>query len=292
MGRIEVTEFTDSGCPWAYSASPALAVLLWRYGDQLDWRTVMIGLAEDGAVYVDRGYTPTRAALGSLMFKRFGMPFLRSPRERVLATYPGCRTVIATRRMFPELERHVLRSIQFAWFNTDLLLDEPAALRTAISRVEGLDADAVIAAIDDPETEAAFMADREMTRQAQGGPTEFQGKARQTDGPVRYSAPSLIFTAQDGRRLEAGGFQSIEAYDVCIANLDTSLERRPPAEDPVQALNAFGYPLATQEVAAVMTHNNMPVDHLAAESALIEALGEGRVERIALGDDALWRPAA
>ena len=41
-----------------------------------------------------------------------------------------------------------------------------------------------------------------------------------------------------------------------------------------------------------MTHNNMPVDHLAAESALIEALGEGRVERIALGDDALWRPAA
>ena len=30
---ISVTHFTDPGCPWAYSASPALAVLHWRYGD-------------------------------------------------------------------------------------------------------------------------------------------------------------------------------------------------------------------------------------------------------------------
>jgi 2-hydroxychromene-2-carboxylate isomerase len=291
MGRIKVTEFTDSGCPWAYSQSPDLAVLKWRYGDQLEWRTVMIGLAESGDIYVERGYTTTRAALGSLAFKRFGMPFLRAPRERVLGTYPACKTVIAARRLQPELERHVMRSIQFAWFNTDLLLDEPQALRTAIKRVEGLDADAVIAALDDPETQAAFEADREETRRADGGPTEFQGKARQTDGPVRFSAPSLIFEADDGRRLEAGGFQSIEVYDACIANLDTSLERRPPAEDAVQALGGFPYPLATQEVAAVMAHNLQPVDHEAAERALIEALGEGRVERIALGDDALWRAA-
>ena len=44
---------------------------------------------------------------------------------------------------------------------------------------------------------------------------------------MRYSAPSLIFTAGAGsageRRLEAGGFQTIEAYDVLIANLDPSL---------------------------------------------------------------------
>ena len=36
MAKIDVTEYTDAGCPWAYSASPALAVLRWRYAEQLN----------------------------------------------------------------------------------------------------------------------------------------------------------------------------------------------------------------------------------------------------------------
>ncbi|HUA10579.1 MAG TPA: DsbA family protein [Solirubrobacteraceae bacterium] len=291
MAGLAVTEFTDSGCPWAYSASPALAVLRWRYGAQLEWRTVMIGLADDPQVYVERGYTTTRAAVGVLSFKRYGMPFAAEPRARVLATYPGCRAVIATRILFPERERDVLRALQFAWFNTTLLLDEPDQIAQALRAVDGLDVERVVAAIDTPEVEAAFAADREETRRAEGGPTEFQGKARQTDGPVRYSAPSLIFEAQDGRVLEAGGFQTIEAYDVCVANLDTTLDRRAPAESAVAALAAFPGGLVTQEVAAVMTHNNMPVDRYAAETQLIEAAGDGSVTRTPLGDDALWRIA-
>ncbi|MEA2377045.1 MAG: hypothetical protein QOD13_952, partial [Thermoleophilaceae bacterium] len=31
---IDVTHFTDPGCPWAYSAWPAHTTLRWRYGDQ------------------------------------------------------------------------------------------------------------------------------------------------------------------------------------------------------------------------------------------------------------------
>jgi hypothetical protein len=44
---------------------------------------------------------------------------------------------------------------------------------------------------------------------------------------VRYTAPSVVFELE-GRRLEGGGFQPIEAYDVLIANLDPTLERTPP----------------------------------------------------------------
>ena len=43
---IEATLHTDAGCPWAYSANPALRVLEWRFRDQLSWRLVMIGLRE------------------------------------------------------------------------------------------------------------------------------------------------------------------------------------------------------------------------------------------------------
>ena len=44
---IEATLYTDAGCPWAYSANPALRVLEWRFRDQLSWRLVMIGLREE-----------------------------------------------------------------------------------------------------------------------------------------------------------------------------------------------------------------------------------------------------
>jgi len=293
MSTIAVTHFTDPGCPFAYSASPALAVLHWRYGEQLRWRLVTIGLAEDPQRYLDAGYTPTRSTLGQHgYFRRFGMPFLMVPRERVLATSRGCRAIVATRRLAPGREEEVLRALQLAWFNSTSLLDEDADIAHALARVQDLDVEAIIAAIDDQRTLAAYEQDKLETRQAEGGPTDFQGKARQTDGPVRYSAPSLVFENEAGQRLEAGGFQPLEAYDVLIANLDTRLQRQAPAEDPTAALRHFPAGLVTQEVAAIMAHNNQTPDRDAAERALIELLGEGAVRRETLGDDALWSLAA
>ena len=55
---------TDPACPWAYSEIPALSVIQWRYGAQLDWRLVTIGLTESAQQYIDRGYTPIRQARG------------------------------------------------------------------------------------------------------------------------------------------------------------------------------------------------------------------------------------
>ena len=289
MGEIAVTHFTDPGCPFAYSASPALAVLRWRYGDQLDWRLVTIGLTEDPQRYVDAGYTPTRMTVGhQAAFRRHGMPLLMEPRARVLATSRACRAIVATRLRQPGLEHEVLRALQLAWFTTTLLLDEDADILATLARVRGLDARAIVAAIDDPEVVAAYEDDKQQTRSAEGSPTEFQGKARQTDGPVRYSAPSLVFQTPDGRRLEAGGFQTIEAYDVLVANLAPTLDRRAPAGNAAEALGAFPNGLVTQEVAAVMAQNNMPVDRAGAERELIELLGEGTARREALADDALW----
>jgi protein-disulfide isomerase-like protein with CxxC motif len=292
MGQIAVTEFTDAGCPWAYSASPAIAVLRWRYRDQLDWRIVTIGLAEDPQRYVDAGYTPTRMTVGNLQFaSRYGMPFTSEPRGRVAATTRACRTIVATRLLAPGRERDVLRALQFGWFTSTLILDQDEDIAQALASVSGLDVAAIVAAIDHEETLAAYEEDKRETRTAEGGPTHFQGKARQTDGPVRFSAPSLIFESEDGRRLEAGGFQPVEAYDVLIANLDPTLQRHAPPRDAVEALRLFPEGLVTQEVAAIMAGNNEAPDKPPAERALIEALGEGTLRRRALGDDALWQLA-
>jgi len=292
VGQIAVTHFTDPGCPFAYSASPALAVLRWRYGGQLDWRLVTIGLTETPKRYIDAGYTPVRSTLGYHgYYRRFGMPLLMQPRARVLATSRACRAIVATRLIAPGREEETLRALQLAWFTTTLLLDEDADIAQALARVDGLDVETIVAAIDDERTLAAYEQDKQETRQAAGSPTELQGKARQTDGPVRYSAPSLIFENESGQRLEAGGFQPIEAYDVLLANLDVSLVRKAPPEQPLQALESFPAGLVTQELATIMAHNNQAPDRAGTERALIELLGAGAVRRQALADDALWQPA-
>src|SRR4029453_9373644 len=118
-----------------------------------------------------------------------------------------------------------------------------------------------------PEVAADYEADRRLARDAEGSPTEFQGKAARTDGPVRYTAPSLVFDRPDGMCLEAGGFQPVEAYDVLIANLDCSLARRPAPQDPLAALDEAPYGLTTAEVAAILRGGNEAPDPAAAEDA-------------------------
>ena len=290
-GVIELIHFSDPGCPWAYSASPAQTTLRWRYGDALRETLVTIGLAEDTARYAASGYTPTRSALGYARFRRFGMPFQVTPKASLSATSPACRAIVATRLEAPDLELSAFRALQFAQFTTTGVLEDPATLRAALAAVAGLDPAAIVARIDDPDVLEAYAADRARARTAAGSPTEFQGRAANTDGAVRYTAPSYVFE-HDGRRLEAGGFQPLEAYDVVVANLDPTLPRRAPASDPVAVLAAFPYPLATAEVAAVMTEHLGVPDRAAAEAALIAAIGAGDAVRIPAGDDALWALAA
>jgi len=288
---LDVIHFTDPGCPWAYSATPAHTTLRWRYGDGLRWTLVTIGLSEDAAAYAARGYTPTRSAVDwRTTFQRYGMPFAFTPKASLSATAPGCRTIVATRLDAPEQEQAALRALQFAQFTTTGVLEDPAMLRDALNAVDGLDADAIVGRIDDRDVVAAYEEDRARARTAAGSPTEFQGRSANTDGAVRYTAPSLVFETADGRRLEAGGFQPIEAYDVLVANLDQTLDRRPPPQDPVDALAAFPYPLATAEVAAIMTTHLGMADVAATEAALIGAVGDGRAVRFPAGGGSLWAP--
>ena len=289
---ITVEHFSDPGCPWAWSASPHLSVLHWRYGDQLLWRNVMIGLTERGVDYEQRGYSGERMALGYRTFRRRGMPFSVAPRPKVHGTWPMCRAVVAARLIDPDREWAVFRALQVAQFTTTLDLESPDGLAAALERVPGVDPDEILEASISHETEAAFAADRERARSAAGSPAEFQGKTATTnEGTVRYTAPSLVLVAEDGRRLEAGGFQSTEAYDVLVANLDPTLRRREPAEDAAEALAAFPDGVTTAEVAAVMAPSNTPPDFDAAEDALIALAASGDAERVAIGHDALWAAA-
>jgi 2-hydroxychromene-2-carboxylate isomerase len=291
MDMIETTLYSDPACPWAYSESPALRVIEWRYGEQLNWRLVLIGLTEDASQYARRGYTPLRGAVGQASFRRrYGMPFAPAPKARLSSTSRACRVVVAARIDHPGREWQVFRALQLANFTTPLLLDDDAQLAAALNRVDGLDGDALVARIDDPDVREAYEADKAETRAAAGSAAELQGKTRVSDGPVRFTAPSVIFQ-QNGTRLVAGGFQPVEAYDILIANIDPTLARQPPPEDPGPLLERFPGGLTTQEVAALLVEGNDVPDRAAAELALLELVAAGRAVRQPLGDDALWKPA-
>lgn len=272
MARVEVTHFTDPGCPWAWSASPALAALRWRYGDQLAWRHVMIGLAETPERYVSAGYTAVGMARSQREFRRFGMPLSAEVKPGVAGTSRACRAIVAVRLAAPEREWDALRALQALQFLSADALDDDAAIARAVGP-------GAAAAIGSPEVLDAYEADRAQARSAAGTPAEAQGKTATTDGPVRYTAPSLIFGLGE-TTLVSGGFQSLAAYDVLLANLDPALERRSAPEDVSAALGLFEQGLYTAEVAEIYAQGAASeVDLAAAEDRLIDAVAAGRAVR-------------
>jgi protein-disulfide isomerase-like protein with CxxC motif len=292
--QITAWHFSDPACPWAYSSRPAIARLRWRFGDQLDWRLVMIGLSESADRYEEMGFTAGRMAAGMRSFEqRFGMPFGAGVKPRLAASSRACRAIIAAREESMELGYAALRAIQLMQFTTSGLLDDDDDLRGALDTVDGLDAAAVVARIDDPEIVAIYDEDKARTRSAEGRPTHVQNRHSDSDGPVRYTAPTVIFEMPDGRWLEVGGFQPFESYDNALANLDPALERRPAPERAADAVLAFPIGLTTAEVAAIMRGSDTSAEDIpGAERELIAAVDDGELVGIPAGTDALWRPAS
>jgi 2-hydroxychromene-2-carboxylate isomerase len=293
VAPVRVTQYTDPSCPWAYSAEPCLRSLEWRYGDGLEWRSVMIGLSEDTRARERAGVTPESRVEGWLEFgQRFGMPVSSTPRTRLMASGRACRAVKAVERDGAAAGARMLRSVRLAWFTSTLLLDADEGI-AEVAAAAGLDAEAIVAGIDDPEVEAAYQRDRAEARSAAetGAPAVAQGRAAESDSGARFTAPSLVFE-RDGTRLVAGGWQPFDAYDLCIANLAPELPRRPPPE-PAGLLAAYPSGLVTVEVAEVCRERNDDRSAAEAATALAELERAGIVRRTRIGDDdGLWQRIA
>jgi len=284
-GLVEVVHYTDAACPWAYNFEPALRTLEARYGDQLSVRTVMIGLSESYKEYEARGYTADGTSLTRRRFRRRGMPMATGPRARPFGTAPACRLVKAAELQGVPQAEAVLRNLRFGWFTTDLVMDSDEALRAVAESVDGLDAERALADATTPEVEEAYQRDRAETR----NPTRFSvklGRTAASDGPDRYTAPSIVLRA-GGRELVAPGFQPFEAVDVLVMNLVPDAERLPVPE-LADLLAAYPGGLTTAEVARVLADTTTDPDPAAAEDDLIRLCVAGAATRRQLGHDALW----
>jgi 2-hydroxychromene-2-carboxylate isomerase len=290
---LDATFYIDPSCPFGYNATPDLTALRWRYGGDLRWRIVVIGLSEDdGQQRASSGFTPTMAAQFSARLSgRVGMPASVAPRDRHATSGRACRAIVAVRRTQPELDFAALRALQFAIFCAGAQADRDEDIREALTHVPGLDVETVLGQLDDPDNEAAYQRDKAEARTAAGSPTDAQGKAGKDGDVVRYSAPSLKLADASGRMLEAGGFQSLAAYDVLVANLDPTLRKAEVPDDVHDLLAAFDHGLTTQEVATILAPSLGAPDVDDARDRLLALAGEGRASREPLGGDGLWRAA-
>jgi predicted DsbA family dithiol-disulfide isomerase len=249
MAELQITEFTDPACPFAWSAEPQRRRLEWLYGDQLEWSVRMVGLSSK--VDPNSSFTPAKlsSSLRSLA-ERHHMPMDTAVRPRMSATVPACRAVVATRLHDPARERAVLRTLRVRTFAGELL-DEPETLRGAAADA-GIDPAALERWMSEPETERALAEDLELARHPTPEAIALKHKLAKWSGGWRYTCPSYeIVRTADGARLSAPGFQPLLAYEVAIGNLLPSAARREDPENVEQVLAWAGEPLASIEVATV-----------------------------------------
>ncbi|MEA2223609.1 MAG: hypothetical protein QOH83_1985 [Solirubrobacteraceae bacterium] len=276
-----ITEFTDPGCPWAWSAEPFRRRLQWLYGDALKWERRMVVLADDPQEYLDKGFTPEMLSSAyATMSHDHGMPMDTSVRPRMAATAPACRAIVAARLHAPDAEDPLLRAFRVRNF-AGQLLDEAATLEDAAGDA-GLDAEELRAWMAGDDVESALEQDRAAAREPIPAARVLDDKLANWSGGRRYTCPSLeIIRRSDGVRLAVPGFQPFAAYDVVLANLVPGSVRREPPSSVRDVLEWAGEPLATREVAVLCD-----IGHDEAR----EQLGRVATERH-LGFDGLWSPA-
>ncbi len=85
---VRIVEFTDPGCPFAFSAEPHRLRLRWLFGDQLAWELRMVGIAESRQENADKGVDPEMIAhQAEGLVEQFGMTLFTDVREAVPATW-------------------------------------------------------------------------------------------------------------------------------------------------------------------------------------------------------------
>jgi len=252
MPTIQITEFTDPACPFAWSAEPSRRRIEWLYGDQVEIRPRMVGLSDDIEEMARKGLTPAMLARGAAhLAAAHHMPIDTSERPRLAASVPACRAVVAVRLHAPERERAMLRALRVVGFSGELL-DEDSTLRHAAERAS-VDPGELERRLVEPETEVVLRQDMAAARAPSPEAVALPGKLAaeaSSDTGYRYTCPSWELV-HDGRTASVPGFQPTAAYEVAIANLAPELTRREDPGDVAEVLRWADEPLATAEVAEV-----------------------------------------
>jgi predicted DsbA family dithiol-disulfide isomerase len=224
---VDVIEYTDAMCSWAWGTEPKLRLLRWRFDDQIDsWRRVMGHLVEDDFM-PDRDRVadaPKLEEYWRVVCDQTGMPRPAPLRRSTSGSRASGMLVKAAEEQGDEIAEHVLRRMREATFVHGEPPDTPKRAIEACTNIPGLQAEALAAAVESPDVADGYQRDLDETRSPNDDVLKLEGdrpgigRAREAkDGRMRFVFPTIVVRSSTDSTIDAEvtvpGWMPYEDYE-------------------------------------------------------------------------------
>lgn len=233
---VEVVEYTDPLCPWAWGSEPVFRRLRAALGGRVRWRRV------HGVLFDVDDDPPPDAAAETAWYARHVeviSAHTRAPRaerlSRVAASsWPASLAAKAAELQGEEVAGRVLRRLRETVFVLGEPADTPALALAAVRGTPGLDPVRFAADAGAGDVLERVRADRAEARRpvrevlSVRSASPHPGAAKETgDGGHRYALPTLLVRSPAGRRV-VPGWRPYEEYASAVEELSPGLLRPRP----------------------------------------------------------------
>lgn len=245
---LEVVEYTDPLCPWAWGSEPAFRRLRAALADRVHWRRAYAILFDD-----EEDDPPPDPAAETAWYARHLADIAaltRAPRahrlSRVAASsWPSSLVARAAEAQGPEIAERVLRRLRESVFVLGEPADTEALALRSVRGVPGLDPGRLARDAASADVRESVRADRAEARRpvpevySVREETPHPGTAKETPGgEVRYALPTLLFRTRGAYRV-VPGWRPYEAYEAAVDALCPGLHREATPLAPDRALERY-----------------------------------------------------
>ncbi|AXI80171.1 DsbA family oxidoreductase [Peterkaempfera bronchialis] len=261
---VEVVEYTDPLCPWAWGSEPVFRRLRAALAGRVRWRRAYCILFDHGD---DPAPDPVAETAWYARYVEDVTVHTQAPRaprlSRVAASsWPSSLIAKAAELQGADVAERVLRRLRETVFVLGEPADTPALALSAVRGTPGLDLERLAADAASAAVLERVRADRAEARRPVGEVLSVRdgsphpGAAKETaDGEYRYALPTLLVRTPAGYRV-VPGWRSYEEYASAVDELSPGLLPAPVTLAPAEALAR--YRSLTDPERRLLTHGPWP----------------------------------
>ncbi|MFD8627758.1 DsbA family protein [Streptomyces hygroscopicus] len=221
-GAVEIVEYTDPACPWAWGSEPAFRRLRTLTAGRVRWRRVF------GILFDEDDDPPPDPAAETAWYSRYvadiarhtRAPYAHRLRWVAATSRPASLAAKAAERQGATAAERVLRRLRETTFVLGTPADTAERVLSALAGLDGVDVGRLGAEMAEPVV-AAVRRDHAEARapvpeaRAFHGPGPHGTGVKETHDGVRYALPTLVFSGPGGR-VAAPGWRSMAEYTVAL----------------------------------------------------------------------------